>query len=96
MYIFSLTIFFIISISLIILIIMSPSKNNIVGSSKNTNTIQQNINNLKYFKNDINYNIKILAILFFITNIILNNIYNKKTQNYKNKNFIQHTILKSK
>ncbi len=73
MYKIFLTIFFIICISLISLIIFTPSKNNIIEPSFDINN---NIITTKSLKNTINCTIIIFAISFYLTALLLN-IINK-------------------
>ncbi len=73
MYRIFLIIFFVICISLVLLIIFTPSKNNIIGSSFNINN---NIITTKFLKDTLNFIIIIFAILFYLTALLLN-IINK-------------------
>ncbi len=73
MYKIFLIIFFIICISLILLIIFTPSKNNIIGSPFNVNN---NIITTKFLKDTLNFIIIIFATLFYLTALLLN-IINK-------------------
>ncbi len=85
MYIILLIIFFIISISLITLIIIVPTKYNLTNYSINTNSIYNTIITSKFLKDTLNISIITCTILFYIFTIILNNINNNyKTYNIKN------------
>ncbi len=66
----------IISILLITLITINPSKNNIIESEINLNNNHCTIMTPKYLKKKLNYTITILAILLYLTVLILNMINN--------------------
>ncbi len=84
-------IFLFICIILITIIISTPSKNNIIGASINTdNTIITS----KFFKNTLNSIIIIFAILFYSVALILNLIHNNKINKLYNQKYIK--IFKNK
>ncbi len=85
MYILFSIIFIFICITLISLIIFSPSKNNILESYTNYKNNNKTIITSNLIKSTINKIIINLIILFYIISIILNLINNKKINKIKNK-----------
>ncbi len=84
MYIIFSIIFIFICITLISLIIFSPSKNSIIGLYTNNKNNNNAIITSNLIKNTFNYIITILSILFYIMTIILNLINNVKINKIKN------------
>ncbi len=83
MYNFFLTMFFTICTLLTTLILLTPSKSNIIGSSIDINKSNNIIITSKFLKDTLSYIITTFAILFYISSLTLNYIYNKKISKLK-------------
>ncbi len=93
MYLFFSILFVLTCISLIILIILTPSKNNIINTYTDTTNTNNIVITQNFLKNTLNYIITIFTIIFYTTAIILNILNN--TIKYKN-NYIEKKQQKFK
>ncbi len=82
MYLFFSILFVLICISLIILVILTPSKNNIINTYTDTTNTNNIVITQNFLKNTLNYIITIFAITFYTIAIVLNILNN--TIKYKN------------
>ncbi len=93
MYEFFTILLFSINIILIILIILTPSKNNIIGLSINVNNKFDTVITSNFLKKTLNNTIIVVTLIFYLICLILNLINNNKINKINNFKYIKNNKI---